>query len=1066
MSVYNIKTITSQSGTGAFQNGTLRNASSSVLSSSQGFAQSQSGYPNGAVNLGTASPSNPPSAGLVGSKALRLALQTLPNKGSPSHSASTTAGLHRPLGMSPDSYLAKFYSIGYENRTYNSSEYTTYAPAPILLEECILWDPSCKTNLTKEQAAEGFWKTNGTMWKLLQDPCFDNSNLTINCTSSLLVPASSSLSARVKSYMRQPACTSDLIWYQQTVNTSRLSSQTTTLTDETEPQTVHWDWGATSAYPPGLTTVAQAAPPLMKECCGKCMLSGPNVEVFFWPEPDADDSCLLIIGDHVNPLRQGASTDDHGDVWWGTVTNSYDIYVGTHTTARIVTVNGIEVKQALVNPWDDGDGTGMPTVTTTRPISSTQSQDTSTITPAPRTVRALPRPIRRAPSSLNDTLPKNGSLQESIIVNNGFTFTSPTIYVAFTSLEASDGCGLRGIGTIPTTTLAFSPGELSTVEGHLLGPHYSSPGPSATKVFNFADLPCPPQSVMEADWCKPAPGEPYRPLLAFPSKLRSLDPWWEDCTDTYWFTGLDPPKVLEGATRLAAEPATGPQQAGPGQLESIQPHRIEPADNAASPTDIPVCPDCLNPGVKGAATPEFLVPPSSPAPSRDSPPPPAAIPPQNPAAPDKASASENASPSLSFQFDLSEQQTDPNNVGPEALSRLCEALLPTSTVANLEPGSEPQSQPQMEEQQRPQTEPQRQTVNQPPSQPQAQPQAQYEPQAPHEPEPQAGSQAQPGSQLEPQSQPQAGEPEVQPVAADSKPRIQKPPVGSTLSEETYGQSQSYGPPPDQSSDASNPAPQSDKIVLGSSTYQIPRVTAQPAPVANGQPTAKIPNGKQQAGDTPPSPGGPRSIVEGSTVEPDQQGAPVIDGKTDETQPHAATSIVSGHTIINKGASGVQVDGVDVAMGTASPAQVGGTPIEINEQGNPVICGQTFAQLPTGVFTEVAGHTFINSENEFAVDGQQLTQGAAPVIVGDTTAYIVDNPSISSAGPPGIRLPAATPSTVTTLPNGQTVKASNDGYEVQGQPLAQGGPPVDYIWLHILSRTLEQCLHQQPSLPTS
>lgn len=45
--------------------------------------------------------------------------------------------------------------------------------------------------------------------------------------------------------------------------------------------------------------------------------------------------------------------------------------------------------------------------------------------------------------------------------------------------------------------LSFSPGELSTIEGL----HWDSflppfPGSGQTKVFDFADLPCPPQSVM------------------------------------------------------------------------------------------------------------------------------------------------------------------------------------------------------------------------------------------------------------------------------------------------------------------------------------------------------------------------------------------------------------------------------------------------------------------------------------------------------------------------------------------------------------------------------------------
>lgn len=43
--------------------------------------------------------------------------------------------------------------------------------------------------------------------------------------------------------------------------------------------------------------------------------------------------------------------------------------------------------------------------------------------------------------------------------------------------------------------LTFSPGELSTIVGplRLQGDHFAD---ISTRRFNFADLPCPPQSVM------------------------------------------------------------------------------------------------------------------------------------------------------------------------------------------------------------------------------------------------------------------------------------------------------------------------------------------------------------------------------------------------------------------------------------------------------------------------------------------------------------------------------------------------------------------------------------------
>ena len=73
---------------------------------------------------------------------------------------------------------------------------------------------------------------------------------------------------------------------------------------------------------------------------------------------------------------------------------------------------------------------------------------------------------------------------------------------------------------------------------------------------------------MEADWYKPAPGEPYRPLIALPDKVRSLDPMWEACTEAFYFTGLDPPRTLQVGTSLvapmtAADPTITPNSAQP-----------------------------------------------------------------------------------------------------------------------------------------------------------------------------------------------------------------------------------------------------------------------------------------------------------------------------------------------------------------------------------------------------------------------------------------------------------------------------------------------------------------------
>ncbi len=56
-----------------------------------------------------------------------------------------------------------------------------------------------------------------------------------------------------------------------------------------------------------------------------------------------------------------------------------------------------------------------------------------------------------------------------------------------------------------------------------------------------------------ADQYKPSPGEPYRPLLFPPAKLRSLQPGWDRCGATQYFEGIDPPRTLSPAAAMAPE---------------------------------------------------------------------------------------------------------------------------------------------------------------------------------------------------------------------------------------------------------------------------------------------------------------------------------------------------------------------------------------------------------------------------------------------------------------------------------------------------------------------------------
>ena len=487
------------------------------------------------------------------------AASNVPSGGSkaanPSSSSSTLAAppsvgtQNQPhYGMDPDSAMAIEYDKQYANVTYTPP---AYVPPKIPSDVCALWDPSCKGNKTlaaEEFFGQGKANSSGTMFDLLLDPCFDDRGTDAsgtNCTSSLLDPASASFSSAAKSYMREPQCSKD---YE-------------------------------SIYPVSSRT--------FDDCCGTCYIYGPNVDVYYWPEPSADTSCLSIIGSDVIPLNVGAQTDEEGVVYWAASTNLYDIYVPTVTTALITTINGVVVKEAIANPWD-----ASPSITTTRPVSNVKKRNPLSVHPRafnPLYGRELGADRN---SSLDAGITASARVSEatgSIAVSDGFTFTSPSVYVAFYSLSATDDCGLRG-NNIKSTMLAFAPGELSTVQGHLWGGGVQE---QKTKVFNFADLPCPPYDVMYDDWYKPAPGEPYRPLIALPEKVRDLDPWWTACTDAFYFTGLDPPRTLVKATAMVTpaspaanpDPTITPDPAQPVPALPVQTDAEQPAKAADDPSD-------------------------------------------------------------------------------------------------------------------------------------------------------------------------------------------------------------------------------------------------------------------------------------------------------------------------------------------------------------------------------------------------------------------------------------------------------------------------------------------------
>ena len=93
----------------------------------------------------------------------------------------------------------------------------------------------------------------------------------------------------------------------------------------------------------------------------QCALVVGDVDIYFWPDPDRNTSCLSIIGDATNPPMQEASTRTvygpfynnslYTTVYWGCSAGHSNSGGSFVTTAVLATTGSLSVKQYLFNPW-------------------------------------------------------------------------------------------------------------------------------------------------------------------------------------------------------------------------------------------------------------------------------------------------------------------------------------------------------------------------------------------------------------------------------------------------------------------------------------------------------------------------------------------------------------------------------------------------------------------------------------------------------------------------------------------------------------------------------------------
>ena len=261
------------------------------------------------------------------------------------------------------------------------------ASATNLNGSCILWDPSCSGNRTL--AMDTF--LNQTFQDDLQsNECFAqlspvNSAFVSNC-DKYNPPGRMSEFEEMKNWMRSQQCVSAAAdWAARTPGFSnfiyangkdwRVSQEDpdSQMADRLDPHPINYTSGVTPS-------------------CGVCNVNAQNVGLYYWPEPDADTSCLSIIGGSVRPLDYGATTTEYSinptatstGTYWGcnpltwtfynTMMRGNVTYTSTTTTAHITAVGSLLVKVPLLNPWspDPCLETGVPS---RRPNISTEIRD-------------------------------------------------------------------------------------------------------------------------------------------------------------------------------------------------------------------------------------------------------------------------------------------------------------------------------------------------------------------------------------------------------------------------------------------------------------------------------------------------------------------------------------------------------------------------------------------------------------------------------------------------------------------------------------------------------------------
>lgn len=207
------------------------------------------------------------------------------------------------------------------------------ATATNLSDQCLLWDDSCSGN--KTAAIEKFFDTAfrdqhaefpSICRSLKCNRCFYQRFVNQSDCDTYNHPERLSELQKIKDWMRSPQCVS--------------------AADEWIAMTGYsWGYYFNMMNQSKAEFISKFSSVNLPSCCGSCGIYPASVDLFYWPEPDSDTSCLSIIGDTVRPIDYGATTKG-GMTYWGCTVSTRFL-----RTAHITRVGSLAVKVSDFSPW-------------------------------------------------------------------------------------------------------------------------------------------------------------------------------------------------------------------------------------------------------------------------------------------------------------------------------------------------------------------------------------------------------------------------------------------------------------------------------------------------------------------------------------------------------------------------------------------------------------------------------------------------------------------------------------------------------------------------------------------